>query len=52
LGCQQPLARDLLEQKLKVAAIDPVALHDEGGEGIVHQLGKRAPGDVHNISPA
>src|SRR5215471_54405 len=44
--------RDLREQKLKLVAVDPVALHDEAGEGIVYQLGKRAPGDVHDISPA
>jgi len=50
-GRQQSLARNPLEQSLKLAAVDPVALHDEAGEGIVYQLGKRAPSDVHNISP-
>jgi hypothetical protein len=44
--------RDLREQKLKLVAVDPVALHDEAGEGIVYQLGNRASGDVHDISPA
>jgi hypothetical protein len=44
LGRQQSLARDLLEQKLKFAVVDPAALHDEAGQGIVYQLGERAPG--------
>jgi hypothetical protein len=51
LDRQQSLARDLLKQKLKFAAVDPVAVHDEAGQGIVYQLGERAPGDVHTISP-
>ena len=51
LDRQQSLARDLLEEKLKFAAVDPVALHDEAGQGIVYQLSERAPGDVHTISP-
>jgi len=51
LDRQQSLARDLLNQKLKFAAVDPVALHDEAAQGIVYQLGERAPGDVHIMSP-
>jgi hypothetical protein len=43
--------RDSLEQKLELAAVDPIALHDEADQGIVYQLGERAPGDVHDISP-
>jgi class 3 adenylate cyclase len=30
----RPLPRDPLQQKLKVAAVDPVALHDEADQGI------------------
>jgi hypothetical protein len=44
-------ARGPLEQKLEFATVDPVALHDEADQGILHQLGQRAPSDVHNISP-
>jgi len=51
LDRQQSLARDPLEQELKFATVDPVALHDEAGQGIVYQLGERASADVHTISP-
>src|SRR5215469_2282530 len=37
-GRQQSLARNPLEQSMKLAAVDPVALHDEADEGIVYQL--------------
>jgi hypothetical protein len=55
-GRRQSLARDPLEEEIKLAAVDPVALHpvalhDEADQGIVNQLGERAPGDVHDISP-
>jgi len=36
-------SRDLFKQKLEFTTVDPVALHDEADEGIVYQLGKRAP---------
>ena len=47
----QSFARDPLEQTLEFAAFDPVTLHDEPDQGISYQLGKRAPGDVHDTSP-
>jgi len=47
----QSFARDPLEQTLEFAAFDPVTLHDETDHGIPYQLGKRAPGDVHDTSP-
>jgi hypothetical protein len=47
----QSLTCDPLEQPLELAAVDPVALHDEADQGIVHQLGERASGDVHDIPP-
>jgi hypothetical protein len=50
-GRRQSLARDPLKEEIKLAAVDPVALHDEGDQGIVNQLGEQAPGDVHDISP-
>ena len=48
----RPLPRDPLQQKLKVAAVDPVSLHDEADQGICHQLGERAlcHADVYDIS--
>jgi hypothetical protein len=48
----RPLPRDPLQQKLEVAAFDPVALHDEANQRICHQLGERALGDadVYDIS--
>jgi hypothetical protein len=50
-GHRQSLARDPLEEEIKLAVVDPIALHDEADQGIVNQLGERAPGDVHDISP-
>jgi hypothetical protein len=49
---RRPLPRDPLQQKLEVAAADPVALHDEADHGIRHQLGERAlcDADVYGIS--
>ena len=47
----QSLTCNPLEQTLELAAVDPVALHDEADQGIVYQLDGRAPGDVHDISP-
>ena len=48
----RPLPRDPLQQKLKVAAVDPIALHDKADQGICHQLGDRAlcDADVYDIS--
>jgi hypothetical protein len=45
-------ASDTLEEKLELAAVDPVTLHDETDQGILHQLGERALSDGHNNSPA
>jgi hypothetical protein len=33
----------LLEQKLEFTTVDAVAVHDESDQGIVYQLGERAP---------
>jgi hypothetical protein len=38
----RPLPRAPLQQKLKVAAVDPIALHDKADQGICHELGERA----------
>jgi hypothetical protein len=43
---------DTLEEKLELAAVDPVTLHDETDQGILHQLGERALDDGHDNSPA
>lgn len=40
---------DTLEKKFELAAVDPVTLHNETHQGILHQLGKRALGDGHDI---
>jgi hypothetical protein len=45
------VARDPREQKFELATVDRVAPHDEPDQRIVHQLGERALGDIHNISP-
>ena len=39
---RRPLPRDPLRQKLEVAAVDPVAPHDQADQGICHQLGGAA----------
>jgi hypothetical protein len=48
----RPLPRDPLQQKLKVAAVDPIALHDKSDQGICHLLGEWAlcDADVYDIS--
>jgi len=46
LGAPTP---DTLEKKFELAAVDPVTLHDETDQGILHQLDKRALGDGHDI---
>src|SRR5215469_17609567 len=51
VGSPAMLARDLLKQKLSSRRFTSSALHDEAGQGIVYQLGERASGDVHTISP-
>src|ERR1700730_155705 len=45
-------ARDTLEEKLELAAVESVTPHDETGQGILHQLGERAWADGHDNSPA
>jgi hypothetical protein len=37
-------ARGPLEQQLEFATLDPVTFRDEADQGIVAQLGQRAPG--------
>jgi hypothetical protein len=50
LGRQQSLARDLLEQKLKFAAVDPLTGLVMKSSGVVYQLGERAPGALPRVT--